>query len=799
MSVILLQTKSLHMLFTFLKIAIRNSLRQKLYTSLNVFGLALGLSAALIIGIFANHELTYDQHHENSESIFMAYKERITPNGVQATYDTWAPMGQRLVTEYPEVINSVRFVNDDAIFEVNRERFEGSLSYSDTELFEVFDFQLELGNTDNPFPTENSIILSEAAAIRYFGDANPLGQIIRVDFDRDYEVTGVLKAIPTNSSIQIEHLISISTLPNYAEFENSWGGSFLNTYIQLDDSQQANNLVSKFPALITSIWDEEVTSRTNFKLLPFKEVYSTTLGDIQIAYILLYIAAGILLISCINFINLYTSSALSRSKEIGVKKVVGSTKAQLLAQFLGEALLVVIISIIIALATTTVFMPLINNQFDLQLSVPFANPSLYLLLVGLVVVIGLLSGGYPAYVMSKFGIISSLKKATTTGQGRRPLDFMIAFQFFVSILLIVGTLVVNKQIDFLQNTNMGFEKENLVVIPLSLRDFAADDSTSTIRVESFKNEIAALSDVISTSTSRHIPTDWTGSFLFVRPDGWTENPLRMAYTYHDAKFFETYGIEVTRGRNFNDDATGDQRESVVLNKAAMEAFGFENIEDQILRIGNNQINVVGVIDDFNFESMRDNVRPILHFHRTPSNRTHNYLTLKTSSGTANNVIELVENKWDMLDANIPFEYLFIDENVERMYESENRLLLMSTIFSGVAILVACLGLFGIVSYHVEKRKKEIGIRKVLGATAYSIVTLISKRFTILVLIGFIISLPVGVHYLNEWLSGFAYHIEISPLLFFLTLIVVLAAALLTIGAKTLQAGLSNPVDVLNED
>jgi putative ABC transport system permease protein len=787
------------MLYTFLKIAIRNSLRQKLYTSLNVFGLALGLAAALIIGIFANHELTYDQFHDNSESIFMAYKERITPNGVQATYDTWAPMGQRFVDEYPEVINAVRFVNDDAIFEVNNERFEGSLSYSDLALFEMFDFELKLGNTDNAFPTDNAIILSEAAAIRYFGDANPLGQVIRIDLDRSYQVTGVLKSIPTNSSIQIEHLISLSTLPEYAEFENSWGGSFLNTYIQLDDAGKATDLASKFPDLITNIWDEEVTSRTNFKLLPLKDVYSTIIGDIQIAYILLYIAVGILLISCINFINLYTSSTLSRSKEIGVKKVVGSTKAQLLTQFLGEALLVVIVSTTIAVATTTLFMPLINDQFDVLLSVPIANPTFYLILVGLVAMIGLLSGGYPAYIMSKFGIISSLKKATTTGKGRRPLDFMIAFQFFVSILLIVGTLVVNKQIDFLQNTSMGFDKEDLVVIPLSLRDFAENDSSSTVRVESFKNEIAALSDVVSTTTSRHIPTDWTGSFLFVRPDGWTESPLRMAYTYHDANFFDTYGIEVTHGRNFNEDATGAQRGSVVLNKAAMEAFGFEDIENQVLRIGKNQINVVGVIDDFNFESMRDNVRPILHFHRTPSNRTHNYLTLKTSPGTANNVLALVEDKWDMLASDIPFEYLFINENVERMYEAENRLLLMSSIFSGVAILVACLGLFGIVSYHVEKRKKEIGIRKVLGATAYSIVTLISKRFTMLVLIGFVISLPVGIHYLNEWLSGFAYHIEISPLLFLFTLLVVLAAALLTIGVKTIQAGLSNPVDVLNED
>uniref|UniRef100_UPI004049E96D ABC transporter permease n=1 Tax=Fulvivirga sp. TaxID=1931237 RepID=UPI004049E96D len=788
------------MLQTFLKITFRNFLRQKLYTFLNIFGLALGLAATIIIITFSTHELTYDQFHEKSESIFMAYKERITPNETQATYDTWVPMGERLVSEYPEVVNSTRFFTDNSIFEVNDERFEGSLAYSDEALFQMFDFGLAKGDSKNPFPIKNAIILSQEMATKYFGDAEPLGQTLRIDFDRVYEVTGVINSIPTNSSIQIDHLISLKTIPEYPEYENNWGGSFLNTYVQLDNPKNAKDLESKFPDLIKNIWDAEVQSRTNFKLLPLKQVYRTTIGDTDIAYILLYIAAGILIISCINFINLFASSTLGRSKEVAVKKVIGSSRKQLMRQFLAESLVISTLSMGIATVLVSICLPFINSAFDLRLSIGFNNAGTLAILIGLTLIISILSGAYPAYLISKFGIISSLKGSFNKSlKGNSLRDYMIAFQFIVSILLIVGTLVINDQISFMQNTDMGFQKENQVVIPLSLRDFESSDSTTITRVETFKNELASHSDVISTTTSRNIPTNWTNSYLFVRPDGWEGDPLRMAYTYHDAKFFGTYGIEIIDGKNFNDDSYGDQRESVIMNKSAMEAFGFTDVEGKVIQIGNTRLNVVGVVDNFNFETMRDNVRPILHFHRVPSNAAHNYLTLNTRPGKAKEVLDFAESKWPMLNSTLPFDYSFIDESIALMYESENRLLLMSTIFSGVAIVIACLGLFGIVSYNVEKRKKEIGIRKVLGASIYSIVKLMSTRFASLILIGFIISVPVGLYYLNDWLSGFAYHIEISPMVFVITIIAVLAVAMITVSAKTIQAGLANPVNVLKED
>ncbi|MTI41760.1 ABC transporter permease [Fulvivirga lutimaris] len=788
------------MLQTFLKITFRSFLRQKLYTFLNIFGLALGLAATIIIITFSTHELTYDQYHEKSESIFMAYKERITPNETQATYDTWVPMGERLVTEYPEAINSTRFFTDNSLFEIGDERFEGSLAYSDESLFQMFDFDLIKGDVNNPFPIKNAIILSQEMATKYFGDADPIGKTLRIDFERVYEVTGVLRPIPTNSSIQIDHLISLKTIPEYPDYENNWGGSFLHTYVQLDNPNNAASLEAKFPDLIKNIWDAEVQNRTNFKLLPLHNVYSTIIGDTDIAYILLYIAAGILLISSINFINLFASSALGRSKEVAVKKVIGSSRKQLARQFLGESLVVSSISMGIAILLVSLCLPFINSAFDLQLAVGFNQFSTIAVLVSLTLIISMLSGAYPAYLISRFGIISSLKGSFDKSMGKNNLrDLMIAFQFVVSILLIVGTLVINDQISFMQNTDMGFKKDNQVAIPLSLRDFESSDSTTITRIETFKNEIAKHSDVISITTSRNIPTDWTNSYLFVRPDGWDGDPLRMAYTYHDAKFFETYGIEIIQGSNFNDDAYGDQRESAVLNKSAMEAFGFEDIEGKAIRIGNNRINVVGVIDNFNFETMRDEVRPIIHFHRVPSNAAHSYLTINARPGKAKTIIDFAESKWSILNSTLPFDYAFIDENVATMYESESRLLLMSTIFSTVAIIIACLGLFGIVSYNVEKRKKEIGIRKVLGASIYSIVQLMSKRFAALILIGFVVSVPIGIYYLNDWLNGFAYHIEISPMVFGITILAVLAVAMITVSAKTIQAGLANPVNVLKED
>lgn len=787
------------MALNFFKVTFRNIMKQKLYSLLNIAGLAVGIAASIIIFLFAKHELTYDQFHGNAETVHMVYKERITPNGIQPTYDTWAPLLNRLENEYPEVVNGTRLYDDNVIVESKGERFDGTLTYTDDAFFEVFDFTLAHGNQDRPFPNLNSLVISKAMAEKYFGSYDPIGQTLVIDFDQEYTISGILDDIPHNSSIQPSMLVLLASAPEYAEFENSWGGSFLYTYVQLRRPQEAETLVAKMPGLIASIWDEETQQRTNFKLLPLSKVYDTLFGNTQTAFILLYVALGLLVISCINFINLFTSSALERSKEVAVRKVIGARRSQLIFQYLGEAVFMSFISLALAIVIMESSFPYLNAKFSLDLFVDYNSWITYLLLASFTILLGLLSGAYPAFIMSRFGILDSFKGSAGKNLSKKNArDVMIVFQFFISVTLITGTLVTREQISYMQTNEMGFDKDDLLVIPLSLRDFEDRDSAN-VRVKAFKNEIAALSHVVSLSTSSHIPTAWSGSNLFVRPEGWEGNPLRMRFTFHDARFFETYGINTVLGNGFKDDSFGNQRESVVLNEAALAAFGWEEVENKKIRIGNSIIDVVGVIGNFNFETLQNEISPILHFHRTPTNGVHNYITVRTRPGTAMQVVEAVEDRWPLLETNLPFEYFFIDENVATMYQSENRLLAMTTIFAAVAIFIACLGLFGITSHSLEKRKKEIGIRKVLGASVASIFLLISRKFTLLVLLGFILSVPITIFVLNRWLQDYAYHITPSPWLFVVALLAILLMAMATLSFKTIQAGQTDPVKVLKDE
>ena len=787
------------MISNFFKVTFRNILRQKLYSLLNISGLAVGIAASVIIFIFAKHELTYDQFHENAETLHMVYKERITPDGVQPTYDTWVPLLDRLKSEFPEVVNGARLFDDNVIVESKGERFDGILTYTDHSFFEVFDFTLAHGNRQRPFPNQNSMVISKAMAEKYFGNYDPIGQPITINFDQEYIISGILDDIPHNSSIQPDLLVLLASTPGYAEFENAWEGSFLYTYIQLRRPEEAEALMAKMPALITSIWDEETQQRTNFKLLPLPKVYDTLFGNTQTAYILLYVAIGLLFISCINFINLFTSSAMERSKEVAVRKVIGANRSQLVFQYLSEAVFMGLVSLGLALVIIESAFPYLDASFGLDLSIDYGSWLTYLSLIGFAALLGLVSGAYPAFIMSRFGILYSLKGSVGKNLGKKNIrDVMIVFQFFISVTMITGTLVVREQIKYMQTNTMGFDKDDLLVVPLSLRDFQDRDSAN-VRIQTFKNEIAKQSNIVSLSTSTHIPTAWSGSNVFVRPAGWEGNPLRMRYTFHDARFFETYGIKTMLGEGFKDDTFGNQRTSVVLNQAALKAFGWEDIEDKSVHIGNTKIEVVGVIENFNFETLQNEISPILHFHRIPSNGVHNYITLRTQPGTALQVVEAVKDKWSILDTTLPFEYFFIDENVAEMYQSENRLLIMTTLFAIVAIFIACLGLFGITSFSIEKRKKEIGVRKVLGASVASIFLLISRRFTLLVFTGFIVSVPTAIYFLNRWLQDYAYHITPSPWLFVFALLAVLLIAIATLSFKTIQAGHTDPVKVLRDE
>lgn len=787
------------MLRTYLTIAVRSLLKRKVNSSINILGLALGIAAAIVIVLFARNELTYDQYHENSDRTYLVYKERITPNGVQPTYDTWAPLLDRLKSEYPEVELGTRLNYTGISLEVGNQRFEETCYYIDPSYFEVFDFPLEKGDPNRPFSQKNSMVISQEVATRLFGDADPIGQSVRVNFEQVYTVSGVLKDFPPNSFVGSEILLPIESNPRFAEFRDDWGGSFLLTFITIPPNADQATLVNKFPDLIKNIWDEEVASRTNFRLLPLRDTYETFVGDTSDSYVLLYVALGIILIAVTNFMNLSTARSMERAREIGMRKVLGAAKSQVAVQFLCESSIISFLALGLGVVLAEAVIPSVNALYDLELFIPYSEP---LVIPGLVVfglLLGILSGSYPSFFLSNFKILESLNSTFNRKMsGVKVRNVLVVFQFMLSILLIVGTLTIARQLSYIKNADLAFNKDNLVVIPVAEQDFE-DRDEARIRLATFRQELAKYPTIESVTSSRHVPGRWSGSNLFVRPEGWEGDPMRMRFTYMDANFFDSYEITLLDGPGFLPDSEGDQRESAIINEAAMRAFGWTNIQDKNLMIGDNRIRVVGLIEDFNYETLRSEIDPIIHFHRAPSNATHRYLTLRTNEENLPETLAFMEEKWGLLDPGRPFDYFLVAEDFRELYANEDRLLAMVKVFAFLSIFISCLGLFGLLSFHLDKRKKEIGIRKILGASTARLAMLITNEFTRLIVVSFIIACPLAYYFMNRWLDDFAYHVQVGWQVFVLALVLTTGLALLTVSFKTIKAANANPVEAIQEE
>jgi putative ABC transport system permease protein len=794
------------MVNNYLKIAFRNIFKYKVYSAINVLGLALGISATIIIILFARYELTYDQWHENSENTYMLYKERLTPNGLQPTYDTWVPLLEQLRSDFPEIENGTRLYNDsDIIVAIGESRFTEDVYYVDPGYFEVFDFPLSKGDNDKPFINMNSVVISQEIADKFYGGEDPIGKELTIESDDNtsYIVSGIMRTYPSNASVANGIVVQIESNSQYEGIAREWGSSFIFTYLLLSPEKSPQQLEDKFPDFIKSIWDEETQARTNFRLLPLHRSYDTFIGDSSDSYILMYIAFGIILIASINFMNLSTARSMERAKEIGVRKIMGALKNQLIYQFLSEALLMTFISLVIAILFAEMIIPTINVLFDISLALDyFGNSYTIPILLGFGIGLGLLSGSYPAFFLSNFRIIESIKGNLKTKFGKFNLrNVLVVLQFTISIMLIIGTLIITGQINYMKTTNHAFNKVNLIVIPISGGDFE-DEEGAQQKIDAFRIEVSKYNTVSSVTTSRHVPGRWSGSNTFVRPDGFEGNPMRMRYTYMDAGFFDTFEIELMAGEGFLPDTEGDQRQSVVINVAAMKAFGWDNIENKALAMGSSgrqKVNVVGLINDFNYESLRDEVQPILHFHRVPTNGTHRYITIRTSNQNFNETLSFIKDKWRVLKTNREFDYFFVEDDMKEMYANEDRLLKMVTVFSLLSIFVSCLGLFGLSSYIIDRRRKEIGIRKVLGASSIRISVLISNSFTKLVIIAFIIAAPIAYFLMTRWLEDFAYKITIGAGVFLLAIGLSVVIAWMTVSIKSMQAAIANPVDSIRDE
>lgn len=791
------------MLHHYLRTAYRILTKHKIFSLVNVLGLTVGVTAALIIALYAHHELSYDHFHQRADQTYMVYKERVTPHGVQPTYDTWVPLLERLQQDFPVIESGTRFSAAAEEVRVGERRFAEEVAYIDPSFFDVFSFSWQQGSSPSALSDPHSAVITSEAARRFFGDQNPVGRTLTLDYDVSYTVRGVLEAIPTNSSIQFDLAVPIRSISNYSELNDDWGDSFLSTYVVLPDARAVAGLEQQFPEFITSVFGEEVQARTHFKLLPLTQSYDTFVGNSQDVYILLSIALGIILIAVINFINLSTARASERIKEIGMRKVLGASRLQLIRQFLSEAILMSLLAIGAGLLLVEFLLPWVNRAFNLTLDFAITDGRLLGGMLGFGLLLGLLAGGYPALYLSRLRIRASLNSALAGSQRSFPHHFnlrngLVVAQFALSTLLISGAMVVWKQLTFMKEADMSFQPANVVVLPVGLGSFEGTASDS-LRLRTFKESLSQHSRIREVSSSAHIPTQWEGWFTFVRPQGWEDDPMRMRFTYADAHYFDAFGIRVQEGRPFQEGSEADRNESVILNQAALMAFGWEDARDKYLLFGDRKFAVVGVVDDYHFETLRNEVAPIIHFYRPPENGVHQFISVRADGGDLPATLNYLEDQWKQLAPDRPFEYRFLDQSVERMYVAEDRLLTMVGAFSVIAILIAGLGLFALSLNTILKRRKEIGIRKVLGASVPRVVLMISYDFTRLILLSLLIAAPLAYGLLSSWLEDFTYRTEVGLSILLLAGGITLLVAWLTVGTQSVRAALANPVDSLRNE
>ncbi|MCE7996161.1 MAG: FtsX-like permease family protein [Roseivirga sp.] len=785
------------MIKNYIKIALRSLMRNKGYTFINIFGLSVGIAASVLILLYSESELSYDKMHSQAEQIHLLYKQRITPTGTQDTYDTWAPTLDAMKADYPEIEGGVRVVDNPLWLQVGEKRFYEEAILTDNSFFSVFDYELISGNREEVFRNPNSIVLSEEAAERLFPGQDPIGKTVEATgLNNQYIVSGIIGNVPYNTRLQPNVLVPLQSHPQYEGIAGNWGSSFLETYFIIRAGTDIADLEERFEPFIAKTWNEQTAETTNFKLINLLDIYDEFNNNRQYAFILLAVALIIISIASINFMNLATARSMERAREAGMRKVLGALKGQLIGQYLVESLSIAFISLAIGLAIAWALVPQFNNFYNVELALDFAEKPIHLAgLVGLGVFIGIISGLYPAFYLTSLKSVDSLKgkvlKSSKTNRFIR--NGLVILQFTFSILLIVGTLVIGKQVKYMKNQDMAFNKENLLVLPINQSDFPNADEAPN-RLEAMRNTLKQNPSITSLSASASIPGNFPGRFTFVVPDGFTpEQRLRMRFTYVDHNFFSNFKIDFIEGRDFIPDSEEERTGSAIVNKAAFDAYGWESIEGKYLNFGSRKMKVVGVVEDYNFESLVQDVAPVIHYYRRPTNGIHGYTVARVQPGREQDALKLARDQWTAAIPTVPFDYYFLDDQFARLYESEDRLTGAIGTFSVVAIIIASLGLLGLSSLITTQRTKEIGIRKVMGASVSGIITLLSRGYAVLILVSFALSVPIAIYVLNIWLNDFAYRTEIGAMAFIAALLGTLAVSLLTIGLQTAKAATANPI------
>jgi len=794
------------MIKNYLKVALRHLFRNKGFSFINIAGLAIGISSCLIILIFVQQEISYDQFHSKKERIFRLNKI-VTPKtgGTEKHAISSGKMGPTLAADYPEVEQSLRLLPwfDDILMIKDEQKLKISdVVFADTNFFDFFNFSLLQGDPQTALKNPQSIILTEETSQKFFGDQNPIGQTIAGFQDLPYQVTGVIENPPHNTHLRFNALISwSSTVPGIGalnwEWMNNWITQASYTYLLLNSPKAVQSLEPKLTGFMKKYMPTRV-EQYQLYLQPMTDIhlksagiqYSRNLNLGNMVYVTIFSVSAflILLIACINFINLTTARAFKRAREVGMRKVLGAVRLQLSGQFLGESILLTIFSLIIAVVlvefSTPLFERLVGYEFQLEL---FSNSFFILGLLGTAVLVGLLSGVYPSFFLSGFQPVKVLRGNWKGGnKGATPRKVLVTVQFAVSIILILATIVIHRQIRYVQTKNMGFQKDQIIVLPIGVTKISEKPQT-------FKQEILQNPQIINAAGSENVPGSGTMGFGIIA-EGKPENENWQAEVYPvDYDFLDTYKMEMAEGRYFSREFETDADEAVIINQSLKKSLGWENALGKRLLISGETSNtkVIGVIKDFNFESLHHPIGPLV-LYISPE-RT-NSISIRVKGNNIQSMLGFLKEKWQAFESKYPFEFYFLDKEFEKFYQSETRMMQTVGIFAFIAILIACLGIFGLTSFTVEQRTIEIGIRKVLGAPVINIFVLLSKDIFKLILIAMIISLPVAYYFIQKWLSGFAYNTRLSWWLFPLAGFLALSVAFLTVSTQVSRAAVRNPVD-----
>ncbi|MEO1258196.1 MAG: ABC transporter permease [Bacteroidota bacterium] len=819
------------MLKNYLKIALRNLQKHQGYSFINIFGLALGIASCLLIMLFVLHELSYDRWNENAERIVRPTFDVNFGGNAQHYAVTGGHMGPQVLAEMPEVQNFCRF-RDYGSYLIKREgegqqNFkEEHVLYTDSTFFEVFPVSVIEGDARKCLTQPNSIAIARRSAEKYFGSHQlAIGQTLVLENEEPWKVTAVYENIPGNTHFQADFLLAMSGNRELQNAPRLWAmNNNFHNYLLLRKGTDFEAFNEKFVALskekigitanqLLGMSLEEFEATGQYARVSLQQMTDIHLhsdlwaelapnGSIQYVYIFSAIALFILLIACINFMNLTTARSTHRAKEIGVRKVMGSLRTALVGQFLSETILMTAIGVVLAVSIASAALPWFNELTGRNIIMPWANPLFWLSLIGGTGLVGLLAGSYPAFFLSAFDIIKVLK-GNKTGQAKHSglRSALVVFQFATAIVLIIATVLVYNQLDFIQNKKLGFRKEQVVVVQ--------DAYALQNNVQAFKQKMLDHPAIESATVSSYLPTpsSRSNSTYNATREFRQDNAVNMGQWTVDHDYLTTLGMELVTGRFF-DEARPADSSAIILNEEAAKQFGFLNdpIGKKVYTFDGSpqgkpspedfvEYTVIGVVKDFHWESLRENIGALgLHLGNSAG-----LISFQYDAKDSKEVIAALENNWKSMAPAQPFSYTFLDDSFAEMYETEQQIGTIALVFAFLAILVSCLGLFGLASFMAEQRTKEIGIRKVLGANAGDIVGLLSKDFIKLVLIALVIATPLAIWGMNQWLQDFVYRIQVSWWVFAVAGLSAVLIAVLSVSYQSIRAALSNPVDSLRSE